>query len=303
MSKRKFYRNFNKRKRFNFSKAITLTLCTCLVGTYTYINVKDSQLLDKLKGINIVSTIKNISPLDYIKTLLGKSDVITSSDISNELNKLDKEDKDSDEEAQVATVDEFTVYTIQVASLDSDNEVDKIKDVMESYKIPSSDMKVDSSKKVQVYSSFDEDKVKDNLESTKNYFSDAFITKIEVPTLSLQYTSSYSYMKNISDGLNNLIANYKEENEYWDSSKNDLSTYNKILTNRKEIIEDLNKQLEKIDYEKMDKFKKNLQAYLDTVESNIVIASKDANEKKGYLSEGLLLSSIQNYYIFVNSMK
>ena len=301
MSKRKYYKNFNKKKRFNFSKAITITLCVCIVGTYSYINLKDSQFIARIKGINIVSSIKNISPIDSLKKILGKSDVITSNDISSELEKL--EDEEEKEESKVVSVDDITVYTIQVASLDDKSDLKKIEEVMEEYKIPSSGIHLDNSEKIQVYSSFSEDKVRGNLDKTKTYFSDAFLTKIEVPMLSLEYTDSYSYMKNIADDLNDLLANYKEENEYWDEDKNNLKTYNEILTKRQSLVEDLRKQLEKIDYEKMNVFKKNLQNYLDSVEKNIVTASKDANEKKGYLSEGLLLSSIQDYYIFVNSLK
>ena len=53
----------------------------------------------------------------------------------------------------------------------------------------------------------------------------------------------------------------------------------------------------------MDKFKNNLISYVDECQNNILISSKNANENKGYVSEGLLLSSIQQYYVFVQSMK
>ncbi|MEG0050549.1 MAG: hypothetical protein RR712_00095 [Terrisporobacter sp.] len=303
MSKRKFYRNFNKRKRFNFSKAITITICVCIIGTYAYVNLKDNEFIDKFANINIVSSIKKISPVDFIKSLFGKSDVITSSDISTELEELEKDKDDKKENVQVASVNDMTVYTIQVASLDDKSELKNIESIMEEYKIPSANMSIDKADKIQVYSSFDESKVRKNLEKTKTYFSDAFITKIEVPMLSLEYTSSYSYMKDIADNLNDLTANFKKENEYWDKGEKDLKTFNEILTSRKAIIENLKKEIEKIDYKKMDSFKENLNSYLESLEKNIVNSSKDANENKGYLSQGLLLSSVQDYYIFVNSMK
>lgn len=53
----------------------------------------------------------------------------------------------------------------------------------------------------------------------------------------------------------------------------------------------------------MDKFKNNLISYIDESQNNILISSKSANENKGYISQGLLLSSIQQYYVFVQSMK
>lgn len=308
MSKRKFYRNFNKRKKFNGTRVVTVVLCLGIVGTYAYINLKDNDFMDKLGSINVVSTIKNASIWDGIRTLLNKSNVITSSNIESELEKIEKDDAENndngdEENTEVASVNEMVVYTIQVASLDDESDLKKIEEVMNEYKIPSSSMSIDNSEKIQVYSSFDESKIRTNLDKTRTYFSDAFLTKIEVPMLSLEYTNSYSYMKDIADGLNNLIENYQKESKYWDSGENNLENYNKILTERKMILEELKKNTEKIDYSKMDKFKNNLISYIDESQNNILTSSKNANENKGYVSEGLLLSSIQQYYVFVESMK
>lgn len=304
MSKRKFYKNFNKRKKFNGTRVVTVTLCLCIVGTYAYINLKDNDFMDKLGKINVVSAIKNASIWDGFKNIFDKSSVITSSTIESQLNEVEKEDKDETQEnSQVASVNEMLVYTIQVASLEDKNDLKKIEEVMNQYKIPSSSMTIDKSEKIQVYSSFDETKVRNNLEKTKTYFSDSFLTKIEVPMLSLEYTDSYSYMKDIASGLNDLIENYQKEGQYWDGNKNDLATYNEILTNRKTILENLKKNTQKIDYSKMDKFKNNLISYIDNTQNNILTSSKNANENKGYVSQSLLLSSIQQYYLFVQSMK
>lgn len=304
MSKRKFYKNFNKRKKFNGTRMVTVTLCLCIIGGYAYINLKDNDFMDKLGNINVVSSIKNASVWDRFRNLFDKGNVITSSSIESQLNEIEKEDEDSDEEnSQVASVNEVLVYTIQVASLDDKNDLKKIEEVMNQYKIPSSSMSIDNSEKIQVYSSFNENNVRINLEKTRTYFSDAFLTKIDVPMLSLEYTSSYSYMKDIADGLNKLTENYQQESTYWDAGKNDLESYNEILTSRKTILENLKKNTEKIDYSKMDKFKNNLISYIDEVQNNILNSSKNANENKGYVSQALLLSSIQQYYVFVQSIK
>lgn len=304
MSKRKLYKNFNKRKRFNGTRVVTVTLCLCIVGSYAYINLNDNDFMNKLGKVNVISSIKNASIWDGFKNLFDKSNVITSSTIESQLEEMEKGDVDEKEEnSQVATVNEMVVYTIQVASLEDKKDLKKIEEVMDEYKIPSSSMVIENSEKIQVYSSFDESKVRNNLEKTKTYFSDAFITKIDIPMLSLEYTNSYSYMKDIANGLNDLIENYQDEGKYWDGNKNDLEAYNKILTNRKTILEKLKKNTQKIDYSKMDKFKSNLISYIDECQNNILISSKNANENKGYVSQSLLLSSIQQYYVFVESMK
>lgn len=303
MSKRKYYKNFNKRKSFNATRGFTITLCLCIIGTYAYINLKDKDFMDKFNSINVVSTIKNISVWDGIKKLLTKSNVITSSDISSQLKELEDENSDDEGESKVASVKDMTIYTIQVASIENKSDLKKIEEVMEEYKIPFASMAIDNSQKIQVYSSLDENKVRKNLEDTRKYFSDAFLTKIDVPMLSLEYTKGYSYMKDIGDSLNDLIENLQKESEYWDSGEKNLKTYNEILTNRKNILQNLKENTQKIDYEKMDKFKKNLISFADNVDADILNSSKSANENKDYISQGLLLSSIQEYYIFVNSMK
>ena len=303
MSKRKYYKNFNKRKKFNATRGITITLCLCIIGTYAYINIKDKDFMDKFNKINMVSTIKNASIWEGIKKLFSKSDIITSSDISSQLEELEDEDSNNEDESKVASVKEMIIYTIQVASIENQSDLKKIEEVMEEYKIPSASMPIDDAQKIQVYLSLDESKVRENLENTRTYFSDAFLTKLEVPMLSLEYTNSYSYMKNIGDSLNDLIGNFEKESKYWDSGKKNLKTYNEILTNRKTILRNLEENAEKIDYEKMDKFKKNLISLIENVEGDILTSSKSANENKNYISQGLLLSSIQDYYVFVNSMK
>ena len=306
MSKRKFYRNFNKRKKFNGTRVVTVVLCLAIIGTYTYINLKDKNFMDKLGNINMVSSIRKASIWGGLKNIFDKSNVITSSNIESQLKEIEndnKDKKDEEESTKVVSVNEMVIYTIQVASLENESELKKIEEVMNENKIPSSSMSIDNSEKIQAYSSFDETKVRTNLDKTRNYFSDAFLTKIEIPMLSLQYTSSCSYMKDIADGLNDLIENYQKESQYWDSSKSDLQSYNEILTSRKTILENLKKNTEKINYSKMDKFKNNLISYIDESQNNILISSKSANENKGYISQGLLLSSIQQYYVFVQSMK
>ncbi|MFQ7521888.1 MAG: hypothetical protein ACLRLW_01530 [Terrisporobacter sp.] len=306
MSKRKFYRNFNKRKKFNGTRVVTVVLCLAIIGTYTYINLKDKNFMDKLGNINMVSSIRKASIWGGLKNIFDKSNVITSANIESQLKEIEndnKDKKDEEESTKVVSVNEMVIYTIQVASLENESELKKIEEVMNENKIPSSSMSIDNSEKIQAYSSFDETKVRTNLDKTRNYFSDAFLTKIEIPMLSLQYTSSYSYMKDIADGLNDLIENYQKESQYWDSSKSDLQSYNEILTSRKTILENLKKNTEKINYSKMDKFKNNLISYIDESQNNILISSKSANENKGYISQGLLLSSIQQYYVFVQSMK
>ena len=140
MSKRKFYRNFNKRKKFNGTRVVTVVLCLAIIGTYTYINLKDKNFMDKLGNINMVSSIRKASIWGGLKNIFDKSNVITSSNIESQLKEIEndnKDKKDEEESTKVVSVNEMVIYTIQVASLENESELKKIEEVMNENKIPS----------------------------------------------------------------------------------------------------------------------------------------------------------------------
>ena len=153
MSKRKFYRNFNKRKKFNGTRVVTVVLCLAIIGTYTYINLKDKNFMDKLGNINMVSSIRKASIWGGLKNIFDKSNVITSSNIESQLKEIEndnKDKKDEEESTKVVSVNEMVIYTIQVASLENESELKKIEEVMNENKIPSSSMSIDNSEKIQI---------------------------------------------------------------------------------------------------------------------------------------------------------
>ena len=122
MSKRKFYRNFNKRKKFNGTRVVTVVLCLAIIGTYTYINLKDKNFMDKLGNINMVSSIRKASIWGGLKNIFDKSNVITSANIESQLKEIEndnKDKKDEEESTKVVSVNEMVIYTIQVASLEN----------------------------------------------------------------------------------------------------------------------------------------------------------------------------------------
>lgn len=126
MSKRKFYRNFNKRKKFNGTRVVTVVLCLAIIGTYTYINLKDKNFMDKLGNINMVSSIRKASIWGGLKNIFDKSNVITSSNIESQLKEIEndnKDKKDEEESTKVVSVNEMVIYTIQVASLENESEL------------------------------------------------------------------------------------------------------------------------------------------------------------------------------------
>ncbi|MGL5316272.1 MAG: hypothetical protein ACRC92_23660 [Peptostreptococcaceae bacterium] len=306
MNKRRtIYKGFNKRRKRNELKVIAVALSICLIGGYGYIKLKDNKFFtsisDKFSSFNIVAKIENLIP--------GKNKVeeFSYDDVSKEVDKI-KEETESEtlkEDVKLAQIDGWDMYTVQVASVQDSNDLNKIEAVLKENKVPYSVVQIDDVKKIQTHGTFDKENARIYLEDIRKLYPDAFLSQVKVPMLSLEYTSKYSYVNDISTELNNLIANFQEESKFWTDSKEniDLSAYNNILTNRKEIVKNLNTQANKIDYSEMSLFKDNLINYTKDISSKIEESSKAANEQSYHLSQGLFLSCMQGYLEFINSMK
>lgn len=313
MNKRKtIYRGFNKRRKINTIKIISITASLCLIGGYGYIKAKDSNIIGNLSEKTSFLKLDNF--FSKKDGFLSYKDYGLQGDEINkdaEVEKAEKEvgdkviNKESSEVVKVAKIDGWNIYTIQVASVEGDKDMDKIEAQLVENKIPFSVVEIDGAKKVQTYAFFDKDMTRTHIEEIKTVFPDAFISQMEAPVLSLEYTSKYSYIENISDELNNLIKNFEEESKFWSTNKEniDLKEYNTLLTNRKQIISDIQKEADKIDYSKMNVFKDNLIKYTKDVNEKIDMSSKAANEQNYDTSESLYLSSMQGYFLFINSIR
>lgn len=300
------YKGFNKRRNIPKIRVFTIILSASIIGGYGYIKLKDKDILNNFSIVkNIGDKFDNISLKNILK-IENKSttDEYNYEDVSKEIEALNENDEEATE-VQVATIDAMNVYIVQVASIGGNQDLKSIEEKLKSNKIPYSVVEVDGVEKVQAYYSFDESVTRSNLDSARKVFSDAFVSELKIPVLSLEYTSKYSYISDISTEINNLIKNFKEECDFWQANKESINIeqYNKILTNRVEIVDKIKQNAEKIDYKQMDVFKDNLIEYAKNIQSNTSEASKNANEDNLHLSQGLLLSSIQGYYSFINSIK
>ncbi|MEG1310967.1 MAG: hypothetical protein RR942_07845 [Romboutsia sp.] len=318
MNKRKtIYKGFNKRRKTKVIKIAALGISVCLICSYTYIKVKDMNILSSL-GNKIESFKLDKTHLDKLK--LNESNITNSDDIAKELEELElQKNKDIEvnndkgeeqskieitEDIKLAKIEGWNIYTVQVASVENNADMPKIESQLMESKIPFSVVEIDGLKKVQTYAFFNKETTRNYIDEVKKVFPDAFLSQMKIPVLSLEYTNKYSYVEDISKQLNNLILNFEEESKFWESNKEkvDLSEYNTILTNRKKIIKEAKKETDKIDYSKMSVFKENLVKYLDDIDEKILLASKAANEDNYYISESLYLSSMQGYFSFINSI-
>ena len=171
--------------------------------------------------------------------------------------------------------------------------------------IPFSTMEIDGLNKVQTYTSFDKESIRNYLENIRTLYPDAFLAEVKIPALSLEYTNKYSYLETISTQLNKLIENFKEESKVWEDSIDNfnMETYNKILSSRKAIVKDIEEEAKQIDYEEANAFKENLITYVNNIDKNIEVASKSANEQSYNVSQGIYLNTLQGYLSFINSIQ
>lgn len=313
--RRRIYRGFKRRNDTKIIRVITVGLCLCLIGGYTYVKVKDSKIFsNNIFSKNIVSSLVSKIPLlDKFKP--KEPTVITNKDIPDELEKIAKEKEKSKEakeneveeteDIKVAIIEGWNIYTIQAASIKDESEIEKIESKLSEKKIPFSIVEIDGLKKVQTYSFFDKETTRSYLEEVRKVIPDAFLSEMKVPILSLEYTSKYAYVDEISKQLNKLIANFEEESKFWTNNKNniDIKEYNQILTSRGKIVDEIEKEANKIDYPGASSFKENVIKYVKDMSDKIQQSSKAANEEKYYISESLYLSSMQGYFLFINSIK
>lgn len=320
--RKKIYRGFNKRRNNNAPKIVLVIVCVSIVGGYTFVKVKNSEIFST--GIFSKNIIKDEmfagigdafgSMMDKI-TFWDKSkrvETMTNNDLTSELEAIQKEKGASDEakiieqsdEVKLAKINGWNVYTIQVASVDNENDRINVENTLSQNKIPFSTVEVDGVSKVQTYSFFDKETTRTHLDSVKAIFPDAFLATVEIPMLSFKYTDKYSYANSMSEGLNKLITNFEEESKFWTSNTENIDTksYNEILTKRKEILKDIQEQVDKIDYKEMETFKSKLNTYIQNTDEKVDEASKAANEDKYNLSESLFLSSMHGYFSFIKSI-
>lgn len=311
MSNKKIYKGLNKRRKFHFRKFITILLCIILIVGYTYKKIKLDEVF---KNVNISNSLYSVvDKLYFWKNPGVEMFNLSSKDIKKSDNKSNKTQEKSDNKSQsnsqanteVAVVEGVDVYLIQVGSFDNDQKIKDVKSKLEENKIPNSTVEIDKVNKLQAYVSFKESDIRNKLESTKQIFNDAFLTKLEIPVLSLEYTEEYSYIKSISDNLNSLLKSYEKESTYINENRDNLDStkYKAILSEREDIIDKLENEVNKINYKELDSFKTNLLSYTSQIRDNISKYGDKIDTKNEYKYETLLISSIQMYYEFINEIK
>ena len=294
--RRNIYRGVNKRRNSLGKLMATGSIVICILGGAVFIKQFNlSSIKEKIKELTEFHLIGNssVEEFDY-KDIV---DVNYSSD--------NTEVEVDNENVKVATVTNWDMYSIQIAAINNEEDINEIQSKLANSNIPFSIVEIDGVKKVQTYVSMDEDESRKYLELVKEQFSDAFVTKLEVPLVRLDYTDKYAYVEEICKELNNLINNFKEESEFWIKNNEivDIKEYKSIQENRASILDNIEKQGKKINYDGMNAFKENLLNYSSSINDKSKESLKMIEDENYYVAKSLFMSSMQGYYSFINSIK
>ena len=294
--RRNIYRGVNKRRNSLGKLMATGSIVICILGGAVFIKQFNlSSIKEKIKELTEFHLIGNssVEEFDY-------KDIVDVKDSSD-----NTEIEVDNENVKVATVTNWDMYSIQIAAINNEEDINEIQSKLANSNIPFSIVEIDGVKKVQTYVSMDEDESRKYLELVKEQFSDAFVTKLEVPLVRLDYTDKYAYVEEICKELNNLINNFKEESEFWIKNNEivDIKEYKSIQENRASILDNIEKQGKKINYDGMNAFKENLLNYASSMNDKSKESLKMIEDENYYVAKSLFMSSMQGYYSFINSIK
>lgn len=303
--RRNIYRGINRRKN-KISKVISLGLIVILLsGGSFFIKKYDVNLPKKIISLNNLPKKLSLKGFSY-KNLITRVDSPKPEKNYKPKEKEVLKNKDIESEtAKLATVKDWGIYSVQVLSTNNEDELKKMKMKLEELKVPFSVLEIDKVQKVHTYTTFSKDEAIKKLDSVKEHFPDAFVSKIEIPMLSLQYTKKYEYVESICTELNNLISNFEEEAKLWDKGgmNIDKENYKNIIKNRKYILTNISDKAKDIDYKGMEVFKDNLLNYVNTVKDKSYNGEEMLEKNQANISESLFIASMQGYYVFINSIK
>lgn len=314
MNRRKMmYNRYYNRRRSSRRKIFITFCCLAIIGFYSYSKLKDTSIVDFISN----------KVISWNNSIENDNNDITSKDISKELEDLNKkkEEENSNENSgegeeksnetaevsKVSTINGWNAYTIQVASTSNGDELKEIQENLTSSKIPFSIVEKDGVKKVQTFCSFDKNVTRGYMGKVKEKYPDSFVSTLEAPMVSLKYTNKYNAADTVAKEINELGKNLEEESKLWnknaDLSNIDKDSYVNLISKRKTIIENIQKNAEKLNFSEMQKFKNGLIKYSQDIGEKTEISKNALDDSKYDTCMGLMLSSVQGYWQFINSIE
>ncbi|CAH2214269.1 SPOR domain-containing protein [Tepidibacter aestuarii] len=217
-----------------------------------------------------------------------------------------KDDNKEGSEGFKKEVEGFEIYSVQVGSLNDYKEVESIVNNLESANIPNYVHKEENSYKVYTYTSLEEPNVRRYLEGIKSSYSDAFISKIKIGSINLEYTKKYEYMNDVCKDLELLIENMKQESQFWNEYKLGTSNYDdyiKIVNDKSKIVDSLTKNLKESKEKYTENFEKIMSKFCELDKKNIKSINKNLGNGDMKSCEKLFISSLFQYNEFINEIK
>jgi hypothetical protein len=142
MNKRKtIYKGFNKRRKNKMIKIYIIGTSIFIMCGYGFTQLKDSKILNNIEN-KLASTVIKMPFVDFdkYKNEEDKLEVFEYDDISKEDKTTNEENIEvTNEDVNVATIKGWNIYTIQVASVEDKNEINKVEKGEYTAQIPAFD--------------------------------------------------------------------------------------------------------------------------------------------------------------------
>lgn len=162
----------------------------------------------------------------------------------NSKNEYEKElSKNEFEEDVYINILPLSVYMIQVASVSDTTNIEKFVEELNEKELSHLIYKLDNAYKVYTLGSTDRKFVENQLPMIRQYYPDAYISEIHLPSKKISYSKTdNNASKNIVNDLNSLIEIIDKQAEEWYNFINkekQLDQYKQLLVEQQSILEEL----------------------------------------------------------------
>ena len=145
---------------------------------------------------------------------------------------------------EVIETNPFTIYTVQVASLNDAQNIDKLIDSLNSEKLSYLVYKMDNSYKVYTMAAMERNIIEENISHIREYYPDSYISEIRVPARKIEYDSNSDevHMKEITSLINELIKTMENLSIEWNNliqKRGEKGEYVELLKKQQLILAQL----------------------------------------------------------------
>jgi len=215
-----------KRNRRRGTLLFVIIFCIVLPATAIYLGLKFTEKV-------------------MLPALNGEDEIPAGIELKeNGINQETDNALNTNKKVETVEIKPFNIYTIQVASLNDTQNADKLISSLNSEKLSNLVYKIDNSYKVYTMAATNRSIIEENIGHIKEYYPDAYIAEIYVPSKKIQYDSNSQEvaMNTISQSINDLIDNMNLLSIEWNNliqKRGEKGKYVELLKKQQSLLKEL----------------------------------------------------------------